>query len=119
MLRLRPSSLLIRYALPFALVAGAEVSREYLPGSWEPVLWFVPFLLAVAVSAWLGGFGPGAIATVGSTWQVSRFLTRPTYLAVPGVPDAATDAFTIVLFFGFCLLVCILCSANRPLSHVG
>src|SRR5262245_5606772 len=108
MLRSRPSSLLFRYALPVGLVAGAEVSREVLPGSWEPVLWFVPFLLAVAVSAWLGGFGPGALATVGSTWQVSHFLTRPTALSVPGVPDGASDAFSIVLFFGFCLLVCIL-----------
>ena len=109
-MRIRPSSTLARYGLAVGLVALAEQARRSLPGPWEPFLWFAPYLVAVAISAWVGGFGPGFVSTVGSSWMVSYFLLRPaTSMSFTG----ATDTFSLVLFFGFCLLVNILCSSNR------
>ena len=108
--RVQPFSILFRYGLAVVAVLLAGLVWRRLPGEWEPILWFGPFLLAVAASAWVGGFGPGLVATLWSTWDVSHSLVRPTHvLGITG----ASDAFSLVLFFGFCLLVSTLCSTSR------
>lgn len=107
-MRVQPLSIVFRYGLAGAAVLVAGLVWRLLPGEWERILWFVPFLLAVAASAWVGGFGPGLVATLGATWDVS--IVRPTH--VLGI-SGASDAFSLILFFGFCLLVSTLFSTNR------
>lgn len=106
----RPASILARYGVAVVLVLVAEgVRRVTIPPGFEPMLWFVPFIVVVGISAWLGGFGPGFVCTAGSAWFASFQLLQPSNaLGFSG----ASDAFTLVLFVGFCLLVDILCSAN-------
>lgn len=108
--RVQPLSIVFRYGLAGAAVLVAGFVWRLLPGEWEPILWFVPFLLAVAASAWVGGFGPGLVATLGAAWDVSHSLVRPTH--VLGI-SGASDAFSLILFFGFYLLVSTLFSTNR------
>src|SRR5438034_9263656 len=112
-MRIRGVSILLRYGLAVGGVLAASLTWRYLPAEWEPIMWFVPFILAVGISAWLGGFGPGLVATVGSTWAISHSPVRPAY--VRGSTGAG-DVFSVVLFFGFCLLVNALLSSNRQSS---
>lgn len=67
-----PLSMVYRYLAAAALVAVATAFRMWL----NPVLGdtapFITFFLAVAVAAWIGGFGPAALATalcVVVAWQ--------------------------------------------------
>jgi K+-sensing histidine kinase KdpD len=65
-----------RYGLPVVLVLSAQLVRllvrpETLVG---PV-----FLLAVLLSAWLGGMGPGLVAALLATLTINYFFLPPKY----------------------------------------
>jgi K+-sensing histidine kinase KdpD len=69
-------STLLRYGLAVAtpaLALGIDVTmpRVFMP---EP---FMMFYIAVLVSAWYGGWGPGALATMLSGTAVETFVITP------------------------------------------
>jgi C4-dicarboxylate-specific signal transduction histidine kinase len=70
----------LRYALPFAAVAAATWLTYLLdlaaPGGQNPFLFFV----AVVVTAWFAGAGPGWLAVVLSALAVDYFILPPVYV---------------------------------------
>ncbi len=62
---------------------------------------FTPFLLAVAVTAWYAGPGPGVVALILSSALFDYFFTEPLYtLYVTG-----SDVPRFVVFLAFLLLI--------------
>ncbi len=91
----RPRSRLVAYGI--ALLAPAVTMLVRWP-LW-PVLGdrirYTVFIPAVLISAYLGGFGPGLLATVLSALAAAYFLIEPPYsLEILSVPDA----FALALF---------------------
>src|SRR5262245_56116602 len=64
----------------------ATVAVVGLRGALQPWLGaeapLVPFVLAVTVSAWIGGLGPGLLATVGSAAAGTYFFFEPRHTLV-------------------------------------
>ena len=71
----RDAPLLLRYGLAVASVAVAVIAT--LP--WASTLVSPLFFLAVIVSAWLGGTGPGLLAAVLATLAIDYFFLLPRY----------------------------------------
>jgi PAS domain S-box-containing protein len=59
-------------------------------------------LLAVALTAYLGGFWPGLLATVLATLSLDYFFTPPRHHFIP---DSGEDAAGVALFFVVALLI--------------
>src|SRR5438445_10578265 len=67
-----------RYGIAlFALAAATQMTQQSTP--LRAPLSFWPFLLAVLVSVWSGGAGPGLLASLGSTLAISYLLLPPVY----------------------------------------
>jgi len=106
----RPVSRVVRYGLAAALVVAANGTTQLLPPTLGSLQWFLPFIVAVALSSWLGGFGPGLLATFGAAWLAGDTMLQPSHwLGFAG----AGDVLSMVLFLGLCLLIDLVCSANR------
>ena len=92
--RNRPRSLL-RYGIAVTAI-GLTYSIKPLIESWvgegPPLLLFLP---AVTVAAWVGGLGPGLLATVVSALVCSYFYFPPLGSLAIHVPN---DAFRLVVF---------------------
>jgi len=75
----QPADWRLRYAMAVAVVALAFAARFLL----QPVLHehapLLIFTLAVTVSAWYGGLGPGLLATALSALCGTYFITHPAY----------------------------------------
>ncbi|NDJ84709.1 MAG: PAS domain S-box protein [Chloroflexi bacterium] len=88
-------ALLIRYAQAFALTLGALMLSILM----APLLDESPFLFflaAVAMSAWLGGLGPGLLSIVLSIIWVNYYLFDPVH-----TPFANPGDFLQLIVFGF------------------
>src|SRR5215467_14524983 len=83
-----------RYGLAALSVAAALLIRELLRAYFEPT----PnafFFCAVALTSWLGGFGPGLLASVLSIWLIDYHFTAPYYIPEIG----AEDLPRLIVFF--------------------
>src|SRR5262252_6372595 len=79
-----------RYGLAALSVAAALLIRELLRAYFEPT----PnafFFCAVALTSWLGGFGPGLLASVLSIWLIDYHFTAPYYIPEIGAEGASEE----------------------------
>ena len=65
------------YALATALVAVASWIEILLAGSDAAQLSLTPFALAIALSVWFGGLGPGVLALFWSALAMDMFVVEP------------------------------------------
>src|SRR5664279_4479231 len=65
---------------------------------------------AVLLSAWLGGLGPGLLATVLGFFAANYFLVPPFYRWIPATLPAGVRA---LVFVGFSILVTLLSESLR------
>jgi PAS domain S-box-containing protein len=86
----RPGHGWLRYAAAVGLVAAAVTLRGWLLGNvLGAQVPFLPFVLPVALAAWLGGLGPGLLATVLGALTATYLFVEPVYsLRITGAPDA-------------------------------
>jgi C4-dicarboxylate-specific signal transduction histidine kinase len=69
---------LVRYAISVASVATAQSLASLLPAPADPSH-FTLFFVAVMVSAWYGGLGPGLVATILSALSIDYFFISPVH----------------------------------------
>ena len=76
---LRRKHLLVRYMFALVCVWVVIVIKLFLPhaGRETPSLMFFGAIMA---SAWYGGFGPGAFATIVAAWATNYFFLEPFYI---------------------------------------
>ncbi|HKX62987.1 MAG TPA: PAS domain S-box protein, partial [Verrucomicrobiae bacterium] len=88
----------VRYAVAVASVVVALAAREWMSGMFGPTAFpFIFFFPAVAVAAWYGGAGPGALATVLSAAAAAYFFIDPVKtFALSTIHDVAGLAAFIV-----------------------
>jgi PAS domain S-box-containing protein len=65
------------YLVAVAITGAALALRVLLEPLWGTAAPFVLLFPAVLLSAWIGGFGPGALATVGAALGVTYFWVEP------------------------------------------
>jgi signal transduction histidine kinase len=84
----------LRYA--FALVATLlALGLKLAINRWTPNVGpFLFFALAVMLSAWFGGFGPGLLATAAGALLADHFLLKP----YPGVPGDESNFVRLAVF---------------------
>jgi K+-sensing histidine kinase KdpD len=105
-----PDSVLVRYGVAIALVVLAEILRRELPPAWAAPHWALLFGPAVLLSACLGGFGPGLVATAGSVAAVA-VLVMHVRLSTQLVDWV--DLLVLVVFVVLGLAASIVAGANR------
>jgi len=78
-----------RYALTLAIVAAATALRVALDPVWGAGLPYITFYPAVMLAAWLGGLGPGLVATALSAVIADYLWIPPPFsFAISSRPDA-------------------------------
>jgi K+-sensing histidine kinase KdpD len=65
------------YLVAVAITGAALALRVVLEPLWGTAAPYVLLFPAVLLSAWIGGFGPGALATVGAAVGVTYFWVEP------------------------------------------
>src|SRR2546425_12950917 len=88
----RSVSLILRYGLAIASVAVALLATLALN---RPGIRGTPFIPAIMVSAWYGGFGPGLFAVGLSLVAMDYFIVEPIHSFQPVTPD---DAWYLLVF---------------------
>jgi PAS domain S-box-containing protein len=86
-----------RYALAIVAVVAAWGLRAWLDLHLPGEVPFITFFLAVAIAAWVGGFGPAAVATILSAAIAGVLYVRP---------EAGPDVGRFMLL-GIFVLVCL------------
>jgi PAS domain S-box-containing protein len=82
--RMRPS--IIRYGIAVLCVAAALLATKFLQLFTDTPPWF-EFLVAVMISSWVGGLGPGFLAVLLSSLAIDYFFLPPLYsIGVPNIP---------------------------------
>jgi len=102
-----PKPVLFRYGaaiLFIVLVLLARIAIRPLAGDESP---YLAFFVAVALSAWYGGFGPGVLATAGSA-AAAIFI-----VAGPESPPSPAHYVNMILFLGQGLVVSYLCDVVK------
>jgi two-component system, LuxR family, sensor kinase FixL len=95
---LHSASAFLRYGLSISSVVAAVIVTYLL----RPDLFIsLFFFLAMAISAWFGGLGPGLIATLLGTLALNYFFPNPG----PNVWFDLTDLPKILVFFGSAFLI--------------
>jgi PAS domain S-box-containing protein len=81
----------VRYAIAIAMVAVATGLRSALNPFWNPLaLPFITFYPAVMLSGWLGGLGPGLVATLLSAAVANYFwMAAPFAFSITNISDVA------------------------------
>ena len=112
--RMTPSDLR-RYAIAVAAVAVSLLARYAFQGVLGDKLPFLQFFPAVVVASWLGGLGPGLVATALSSVAAMFYLLAPDGLAVadPG------DRLSLIVFAGIGALIAWLNHRVRRPAHRG
>lgn len=93
------------YVLPFLLVGLSLLSHFIGPPGQSPLLPQMLFFSAVAVSAWIGGIGPGLVATGLSVFAIDVALVEP--IGSTSV-DSITDLSRLIVFAAESVLICVL-----------
>jgi len=92
------SPLLVRYAIAAFLVFVAWAVTFTLRTSVDAPTFQTPFFVcAIVLSSWIGGFGPGILATVLSIFAVEYCLTPPLFtqrISLSEVPKFVVFFFT-------------------------
>ena len=84
---------LVVYVVALGTVAGVIVLKDWVPALAMPQVPFLLFFSAVVLSAWVGGFGPGLVATLAAAAAAhALFLTHHT------APADFTAATQIAVF---------------------
>jgi PAS domain S-box-containing protein len=83
-----------------ALLLGARLLLFSILGTEIPFLFFLP---AVFFTAWVGGLGPGLLATACSTIGVNYLLLRPIHSLTVSRP---ADQLGLLLYVLICILTC-------------
>ncbi|HSC27854.1 MAG TPA: DUF4118 domain-containing protein, partial [Vicinamibacterales bacterium] len=115
-IRARVTRRLATIALP---VAGVSLALwlELLAAASFPMLSLTPFSLAVAISAWYGGFLGGATALLLSALGIDYFLLEPGTLLTLESPR---QAFTFSVYVAGWLTFCAMAGrAYRRMLHDG
>ena len=94
----RPLSGQIRYLVALAAVGATLALRLALIPYLGREVPFISFFLAVVISSWFGGFGPGVLATFASALSGRYFI-----LTTPGEEQQAW--ITVLLFAGQGVLI--------------
>src|SRR5262245_16650080 len=95
---LHSSSAGLRYALSVSSVVAAVIVTYLLP---QDFFISLLFYLAIMLSAWFGGLGPGLIASLLATLAINYFFLN----RAPATLIDLTDLPKIVVFFGSALLI--------------
>jgi PAS domain S-box-containing protein len=115
MSRVPRSEILLRYIVAVVAVVLALIISLALR-SLIPTIRFPMFYAAVALSAWLGGLGPGLLATILSSLIADYYLVTPT-------PALALDPLSLVqvgLFAAVSIFISVLgYSRKRSQDYVG
>jgi signal transduction histidine kinase len=98
-----------RYVFALACVGAATIAAVLLrPFFSHGILSF--YLIAVMASAWVGGLGPGLLATVLSVMSVDYFFMAPTYTLIV---HSADDVAEIVVFSLVAVAISVLQTAQK------
>src|SRR5919109_2323047 len=107
LITLRPVA---RYGSAIAIIAVAAALRFALSPLWGAGLPYITFSPAVMCSAWLGGVGPGLVATALSALIADSFWVSPAFsLSIGDVPDA----LGLLVFVGMGVLISVMNEAWR------
>jgi PAS domain S-box-containing protein len=106
----------LRYLVAVGIVIAAALVRQWI----DPLLGdrapFITFFLAVALSAWIGGFGVSALATALCTVVAWRWFMR----GPPNLPpDLLTNVVSAGLFVASALAIGGLVSAMRATAQAA
>jgi PAS domain S-box-containing protein len=115
---MRPRRRPLAHYLAAAAITGFAVAlRVFLEPVWGAAAPFVILFPAVMLSAWIGGFGPGMLATAGAALGVLYFWLEPYRAWKVGAPaDAALVALFVLACFGLCFLTEALTRARARLD---
>src|SRR4051794_1956140 len=102
----RPAS--ARYGIAVVAVLIAVLVSHFFHGLFEATP-SVLYLAVIVISAWYGGFGPGALATAASAVAILYLFLPPTYSL--SVADLRT-AFQLIIFIAIGLLTSYLSGAR-------
>src|SRR4051794_2340423 len=102
----RPAS--ARYGIAVVAVLIAVLVSHFFHGLFEATP-SVLYLAVIVISAWYGGFGPGALATAASAVAILYLFLAPTYSL--SVADLRT-AFQLIIFIAIGLLTSYLSGAR-------
>ncbi|MBI4501307.1 MAG: PAS domain S-box protein [Gemmatimonadetes bacterium] len=103
-------SLPARYAIAVGVTGIAALLRVAFDPLWGRGLPFITFYPAVMLVAWLGGFGPGIVATLLSATIADYFWMAP---ALSLTISATGDVLGLLLFVGMGALISVLNEAWR------
>lgn len=81
-----------RYGIAILLIAAASFLRWALEPTLQGQAPFLPFLLAVPLAAWLGGLGPGVLATA-----LAAVVSYVVFLHPGGEPAVTADGDRVAL----------------------
>jgi hypothetical protein len=95
----------VPYALATATVAAASWIEILLAGSAASQLSLTPFALAIALSVWFGGLGPGVLALFWSALAMDMFVVEP---GVMFRFERPATALVYGAFLGGWLMFCVL-----------
>jgi PAS domain S-box-containing protein len=108
---------LVHYLVAAAITGAAVALRVLLEPLWGPEAPFVMLFPAVMLSAWIGGFGPGVLATAGGAVAAAYFWLEPYRawkLAMPA--EMALLGLFVVACLGLCVLTEALTRARARLD---
>jgi PAS domain S-box-containing protein len=94
----------MRYSIAFAVTGATTLLRLSLDPLWDSKLPFSLFYLAIMISAWLGGLGPGLVTTSLSAAAVAYFWIEP-YRSLWVKNTADLSGLMVFLFIGVLISV--------------
>lgn len=106
-----------RYGLALILTLGALVLRQNFTSSFQNSMTFAFSSIAIALSAWLGGLGPGLFATAISTLLTLYWFIEPRGSFAITSPLALGTVGSLLIIGG--LLSLIMEAAHRSQRQAG
>src|SRR5687767_11401945 len=108
---------LLHYLAAVAITGCAVALRVLLEPLWGRDAPFVMLFPAVMLSAWIGGLGPGLLATAAAALSVAYFWLYPFYdVRISAPADAAMLGLFVVGCVGLCALTEALTRARTRLD---
>src|SRR2546429_6063310 len=95
----------MRYTIAVAIVVIVVGIRAYVIPGWSLAHPYLLFYPAIMLAGWLGGFGPGVLATILAALSLSVLWLPPlSSLRIQPVVDAAGLLVVVALGFALCFL---------------